>query len=482
MAASDKTVKALMGFLYGALTDAGDGAVEQNAPERFICWCLPGIPIDPEELRFNIRGLTGHGNTPAEAAEDTALLVGQASRFARLVDFTPDATSVFEEQKQMAAFEHGENSLAGLYERVLTQSLVASVELTAEDKEKLERIHNALYPAIDEVNIMTGEKRHVESLLLTTYKEYQANYEKVLSEYNAAWLKSQNPATPEDALQMTINGPMLAAKRDAALSEWESNGRKSEIEDAQAYISAVTERGLNLWREGLKSRLRTSRLADAFNQQFLITSMVPGDFVSNGAGWSNFSFSHKDVDYFESHKATQWETEASLKWTLSFSGDASGSSTAATTVNNVDSFELSCKIAQIPLIRAWFDPSFIESRAWKFGPSAVDLSELSDGGAPPHGSMVAYPISVIFARDVKVNFAELHDETSELTKSIKAGGKASLGVLTLSGSYKRDKQEKQVQSNITTNGLEVSGLQILGFRCRLLKKSPNPLPSIESWT
>jgi len=27
--------------------------------------------------------------------------------------------------------------------------------------------------------------------------------------------------------------------------------------------------------------------------------------------------------------------------------------------------------------------------------------------------------------------------------------------------------------------VEVSGMQILGFRCRLLGKSPNPLPSIE---
>ena len=110
------------------------------------------------------------------------------------------------------------------------------------------------------------------------------------------------------------------------------------------------------------------------------------------------------------------------------------------------------------------------------------MAELSDGGDPPKGSLVAYPISVIFARDVHVNFKELHDETSELVKSIKAGGNASFGLFKLSGSYKRDKQEKKVHSELTENGVDVSGLQILGFRCHLLRKTPDPLPSIEHWT
>ena len=52
MSETDKTMKAMMGLLYGALTDGGNGSVEQNERERFICWCLPGIPIDPEELRY----------------------------------------------------------------------------------------------------------------------------------------------------------------------------------------------------------------------------------------------------------------------------------------------------------------------------------------------------------------------------------------------------------------------------------------------
>ena len=109
------------------------------------------------------------------------------------------------------------------------------------------------------------------------------------------------------------------------------------------------------------------------------------------------------------------------------------------------------------------------------------MAELSDGGNPPHGSLVAFPISVIFASDITIDFKELHDETSELVKSIKAGGNVGYGPFKLSGSYKRDTQEKNVHSDVNENGVKVSGMQILGFRCRLLGKTPNPLPSIENW-
>jgi hypothetical protein len=213
----------------------------------------------------------------------------------------------------------------------------------------------------------------------------------------------------------------------------------------------------------------------------MVTQMAPGNFFSNGAGWPEFKFEHTQVNHFESHKTSQWDSQASLAWKLSFSGNGAGTTTSNTIVDHTDKFTFRCSLAQVPLIRPWFDTTFLESRAWKFGPAAIDMTELSNGASPPQGLLVAYPTSVIFARDLTIDFAELHDETSELNKTIKAGGKAGWGLFNLSGSYQRDSQTKQVQSTITEEGLKVSGLQILGFRCRLLKKSPDPLPSIQNW-
>lgn len=483
MTATDTIMKSMMGLLYSVLTDGEQELVEQNERERFICWCLPGIPMDPEDLRFAVRGFTGRGDTPEAKAEDTALLIGQASRFARLIDFVPDATSVFDEQQQMASFERGESSLARLYERVLKQSQVAATELTPEEQAKIERFRDLLYPEEETEDLITGNKvrRRAEGPVLKAYKEFQQKYEDAVIAYNTIRVKAQNPATPEDATLLTFNGPTLRKRVQAARAEWESNGRKSDVEAIQAFIAAVTQRDLNLWKMDLLDRFETSRLADAFGQEFFLSSMVPGSFAFSDQGWSKFTFKEKEVDHFASSKTNQWEAQASLLWKINLGGQGSGSSTETKQIDNVTDFELSCAVTQIPLIRAWFDPTFLESRAWKLGPNALELTELSDGADPPQGMLVAYPISVIFARDIRINFKELHDETNELTKSIKADGKTSFGLFKLGGSYKRDTQEKKVHSDIKEDGLVVSGLQVLGFRCRLLKKAPNPIPGIEKW-
>jgi hypothetical protein len=88
---------------------------------------------------------------------------------------------------------------------------------------------------------------------------------------------------------------------------------------------------------------------------------------------------------------------------------------------------------------------------------------------------------VIFARDIHVNFGEMHDEKSELHKQISAKGSGGYGPFKIGGSYSRDEQQKDVKYTFNQEGLKVEGMQIIGFRCHLLKKSPNPHPNIEEF-
>ncbi|MEZ4301379.1 MAG: hypothetical protein R3B70_40975 [Polyangiaceae bacterium] len=73
----------MMEKIYATVTDGMSEFNEKNAQERFVAWCLPGIPIDLSELRFAHRGFVGQGATPEEQAADTAL-AGQARQFAHL--------------------------------------------------------------------------------------------------------------------------------------------------------------------------------------------------------------------------------------------------------------------------------------------------------------------------------------------------------------------------------------------------------------
>src|SRR5262249_37631859 len=146
---------------------------------------------------------------------------------------------------------------------------------------------------------------------------------------------------------------------------------------------------------------------------------------------------------------------------------------------NTNNFGLSMAVAQLSLLRNWFDCWFLQSEFWRFKPDTVEGQRntiLSDGGLPPKGELIAYPVSALFVRNVVITLDELHDETSELVKTFKAGGRGGwgFGALNLGGSYERNSQETRHTADIAHGKLTVSGLQLVGFLCELMGKSPNP--------
>lgn len=483
-AGTEQIMKSFMNSLYTTLTDGEDEFIPNNERERFITWSLPGIPFEPEDLEFARRGLVGKGNTPEELAESTARQISQASQFARLVDFVPDVTGVFDEKQQLVAFHRNESALSRIYERVLNQSQVAASELTDIEKERMERFRNLLYPEQEVEDLITGEitMQRVEGPIMKAYKAHMSQYFNEFLDYNGARIKALAKVSAEAELFWATTAPTLERKLRNALGEWEVNGRKGDVEKIQAWIKGVTSRSLATWKADVKHRFEASKLSDPFTGEFLVTTLIPGGFAQSDQGWSKFSFTHNEVDKFSKGKSTEFDVDGKLGWgALSVGGSAGGKTEKKHEVSEVTNFEMSFSVAQIPLSRPWFDPTFLESRAWRLAPNALDVSALSDGEIPPKGLMVAYPTSVIFVRDVRVNFEELHDESSELRKELKAGGSVGYGPFKLGGKYSRAQEEKTIKTRIDKKGLTVEGMQIIGFRCHLLEKSPDPEPSIEEW-
>lgn len=484
MAESGEVMTALMNRLYTVLTDGEEGFVERNASERFITWTLPGMPLDPADLRFAKQGLVGQGETPEEKAKDTSLLVGQASRFARLVDFVPDVTGIFDEKQQTVAFQRGQRALSHVYERVLKQSQVAQTELPDKTVERIERFRDTLYPETEVEDIVTGEvkKTRQEGPILEAYKKHMAQYENAVFEWNDARIKAAAGVTEQDVLNFTFNGNTLRRRVRLAEGEWETAGHKNDVERIQAFIDQVTARDLTLWKADVLDRFERARLSDPLGQEFFLTYMVPATFADDAAGWSTFSFTQKEVEKHVKGKSTQFAVEGQAGWgPLKVSGGVEGSNELKHEVQDVTNFSLSFAVAQIPLAFPWLDLSFLQSRAWRFGPDAIDVDQLSDGNSPPKGMMVGFPTNVIFVRDVTLNFDQLHDETSEAHKTFKGKGSGGYGPFKLGGSYSRDEQTKDVNYTFNQEGLKVEGMQIIGFRCQLLGKAPNPAEGIENF-
>ena len=138
------------------------------------------------------------------------------------------------------------------------------------------------------------------------------------------------------------------------------------------------------------------------------------------------------------------------------------------------------KYTECPIDRPWFSRTFIESRAWRLGKEAeiknvVSLSNgnLDDPG--PEGNMIGYTTSVIFVKDVTILSSNMELEADKYNKTFNGKGGARYGIFY--GGIKGSKsiQTSDVESTFDKEGLKITGMQVIGFRCRLLKKAPNPI-------
>jgi hypothetical protein len=77
----------LLSRLYEIVTSGEKGAPSANS---FVSWCMPGIPFEPEDFNFAIKGI-GSGND----AEEARKIVQQAFTFSQLVDFIPNVSGVY---------------------------------------------------------------------------------------------------------------------------------------------------------------------------------------------------------------------------------------------------------------------------------------------------------------------------------------------------------------------------------------------------
>lgn len=473
----DSVADSLMSAIYKTLTDGKQNFSNEPERDRFITWCLPGIPINPDDLRFARVGMVGEGADDAARARDTALLATQAANFFRLVDFIPEVNG-----QRTVAFQPGGKSLSSTYEAALRASKIADTPLTDDEKKRLDEARKALYVEQE----VTDPDTHVTAVIPTdgpkmlAYRKHQAIFEHAFFEYNARRIKAEVAASAADVLDFQQNGAAYEKRVTTALRDWEVAGSKEEVERLQATIAQITGRSLVGWKQRLLDRLVLQRKSHPTGD-FFLTSIVPASFLQPQAGWPGFSFTESEVQKFSNANSTQYGGKASFVGSFKIGGGADRLTQSKTATENTTNFSISFEIAQIPLSLPYLDVAFLESRAWKFAEDAIDVTALSDGGSPPKGMLIGYPTMVIFVRNVVVNFKELHDENSEFHKTLTAGGNLSIGVISAGGQYKNSSDETKSLSTMKEDGLHINGMQIIGFRCRLLNRAPDPHPGITSF-
>lgn len=517
----------IMSKLYDVLTN-GDETVPRSE-DNFFSWCTPGIPFEPADLEFLTQGLTGvvrqtavdalqpsavkaiiaAGGTPPTPPEpltpdqlsqlmaaDTMRMYIQAENLARVLDFVPDVASGVNNQLASMAVQNNDGTLSDVYDYTLRMSQVMKVELppetVAEIKEmaglmtKTEKVRGVL-PPHEEIE-QTGP-----SDLALIYLAKQTAYDDAALEYNNKRIDALSATESRAVHDWALNAQIYRNKVRAARVDWETAGHKFDVEKIGAYIEQVQRRDMSLLKQQYVEDFENCRLTSPVSgADFFYTSLVPGNFA-NSRGWTKFGFSAGD---YQSHSQSSYKwSRASGGGGFSLFGIGGGGSHGQSSQQSEyhgqyesSRVDMSFEIAQIPIARPWFRPAFLTSHYWRFDQNNVVAKgdKLTDGANPPQGKLPAYATTAIFVRNLSLGFGESSGFTDYVnnaeTQRTSGGGYFAFGpffaggsVSTRSGSGSTTRDHGFTFKN---NTMTIEGMQLIGFKCHVLPKSPDPSPDI----
>lgn len=493
----EELMNSVLGKLYDLLTN-GDETVPRSH-DNYLSWLSIGTPYAQEDLDFLINGFMGvvkkqEGDTEELTQERinqlTATDVGrkyqQAEQLARLCDMIPD-TSGIKGSVTMNVF-NVENTLSQAYQHTLKFSQVANFEPEKDTTKKIAKLRGLLQQTVRKKDIITDEVTQVveESEMVKKYNEKLEKYTNIALEYNTRRVDGLAGNNPSAVHYWSINASLLRNKVKAAMNDWVTNGYKEEYDKIAAYIAQVEGRSMVLLKQGYLDDMEKARLTGlSSGSDFYYTSFIPGSFARNDEGWTEFSFDSKTVDSDYSFKSSKSEAGIGLSIKRFFlNAEGKREYEKSTKKINKNEFQLSFKIAQVPISRPWFNVNFLKSNYWRFDQNNLEFKEriISDGFQPPNGMIPAYTTTAIFVKDLYLKFGESNREWFKEMEEWSVDGDIGFGpFLTINASHESKKENKTYDLDESGQGIRVKGMQLIGFKCHIMPKSPDPKPDIKEW-
>jgi hypothetical protein len=478
---SGDLMQALVAKLYSILT--GDDDSIKTPRNKFVSWFQPGVAFDPKDFRFCAKGFVG------ETAEEIQEAYHQAFVLSKLFDYVPDVSKEFiPDELQQTLYAGTQDTISSVYGDVLKYSRVVHKELSDKEKEKLKKFRDLLSVEVEEEDILTGEKKTVTKpgKLTIAYNTMMNEYIEAADQYmnlkiDAMAASGNDPEAKRRVYNWANKSDFLRRRMDAAWAAWVAQGYKNEYETISAYIEQVTQKSLVLYKQDLQRKLGSALLNSASDGAFYYTTLLPGNFATS-AGWNRFTFVEEDAETHFKKKTNKWGASGGVNFGLfSVGAKAGGSKMQMNSDAKADHFGAEFEFTQVPICRPFFEPGFFWMRSWTLD-KQWELSfdkTVSDGDAKPVGRLVAYPVSALFVRNVKLTSTSWSSHADFLKKSLKAGGSVGYGPFRIGGSYESGEEKRNTTYHREGDTLSIEGMQLIGFINNIIPKCPNPQPSLK---
>lgn len=483
-AGATKTLDELGKILIAEINQAVTGG-DQHVPKsdnNFISWCMPGLPFEPSDFAFCVKGLYGGAD-----AEEQKALIEQAFSLANLVDFVPDNSAVYDGDKQQTVWRTSQARLSYLYGEILNFAKVVTYELSDAEKVKLDKFRGLLRKKTTKKDIITDQEVEVweDGDINKQYKEKMAEYQAQALLYNSKRIAAATATGPEGkaaVLDFSTNAPLYRMMVQTAMNDWIANGYHNEVLAMHAYINGVTQRDLMLWKQRLQEMYSESLVTGlAPGEQFYFTTLFPANFAA-ARGWTQYNCSESHVRTSESSSTTSYGGSAGLNFGLfRIGGGATHAETRQDASTKISAFKLSMELTQAVISRPWFYPEFFMNRGWTLrkGEGWMYEEMPSDGKTPPSGNLIAYPTMAIFARNITIESADFATALSATQSSTSAGATIGYGPFSLSGNYSHSESGRKFAADVQGGVIKVPGMQVIGFVNHLIPRAPDPLPELK---
>jgi hypothetical protein len=529
----DNVMKALINKIHGVITNDGEFAPTKRS--TFISWCLPGLAYKPEDFDYQSKGFNAvlEAEKVAELAksiknaqpaggdeepehpeqgvnaellaelvknkEVAAMLQRQnhAEAVSQQMDFIPtpqyDATGKILDH---TAYSNSGDKLSSMCSAILDLSRVAKIALTEKEKTQLATIKNALYPMkkvkISKFNSTTGDMEEVEdeivqeSPMIRAYNEKMAAYGNALLAYNTKRKEAIVGKSKDAVMDFALNAEIYRNQVNAAEGAWNTGGSRKEVEGMQAYVDNLNRRNMQIWKQSMIQRMKFATLTNPQSgMSYPYTTLIPLNFAEPSAAWQKFSFYEREQTNFSKSSSLNWNAGIKVGFLgLGGSAGAHQNKYEASSGFTMSNFSIEFEMTQAIISRPWYPVEFIKSLGWTldkvtWSTRSEKSLPLSSGGDNPKGPFIAYPVSAIFVRNVKIRWDRISSDGQSFFNNVGANGSIGYGFFgKSSASVNSTNTESNYRMDADGKGLSFDGMNLIAFINHFLDKTPNPNPAI----
>lgn len=415
-----------------------------GANESFFIMCNPGITLDPN---WDLTQLPGQ--------EKLARLLGRAPKASWL--YRPSSTTI-----------------ESIYGDVVNSHSTGSAKLTASEKKNLA---DALAAS---TKLLYRNSKFDHTQLYDNYLATKQAYEHASFELSKAMAAAEASGTPLD--------PQYRTAADAARQAFEGpQGRKAVVEGALENYSQITKLlNPSSWWDDIVTRYRERRPTGTSGKFGRILLDQDYKRLFDDDGWTSITITDADVSQTSYHEHTTMGIGGSAGWGL-WSAQLSGEyqEDKERQFSDVKGFSITMDVRVVGVTYPWMETNVFHNRGWRWLPGS-GLTRLSDGGqvpiVTPSGRLPMVPSMLILSRNVIASGSWNTNEINTYSSKVSARLACGWGPHSISGKYSKAIESGTQHGQITNNGFTAPDVQVIGFFCDVLPRSPFPDGINLDWT